>query len=310
MLSFYLPTKHQRDKKRFILSLKNRADAIKQEINRVNPDIIISFQQEATFMLKELIGRDLKVITMFHNNPSDYFESSSFTFCRSALEKSECCQVLMPEYIDELKKKLFPKRVVCIPNAVSQFKQKAFLEQKTIVNIARVSRVKRQHLLIEAFALLKDKYPDWKVEIWGDTSCDPVYTKELKQLVMDHKLCMQVSFCGVTNDVEEKLEQASIFILPSKREGFGLALAEAMSKGVPAIGCKSCPAVNSLIKDQYSGLLCEDTPTDLADKIEQLIKSQKLRQYYGNNAKRQMNEYSADVIWDRWDQLISSIVKE
>ena len=57
------------------------------------------------------------------------------------------------------------------PNIVPQYqfcKDKG--RENVIINVARIDGVqKRQHLLIEAFAKLKNKYLDWRVEIWGET---------------------------------------------------------------------------------------------------------------------------------------------
>lgn len=308
--SFYFPSKQQRDKMRLIISLRNKANALKQEINKINPDIIISFQQETTFILKEIIGVNQNVITMFHGNPSCYFKGSKFNFYKSSLEKSECCQVLLPTYIDELKKHFRPRKSVCIPNAIPQYAQKATLENKVIISVGRISKEKRQHLLVEAFALLKDKYPEWKVELWGETTYDPVYYEQIRQKIEDLHLSSVVQFCGVTNNIEEKLEQASIFVLASEFEGFPLALGEAMSKGLPTIGCKSCIAVSSLIKHCSSGLLCDDSPIDMAEKIEKLIKSHKLRLEYGEHAKCQIKAYSTDIVLEKWEKLIDSLINE
>ena len=308
--SFYFPSKQQRDKKRLMISLQNKAKALKQEIDKVKPDIIISFQQETTFILKEMIRVNQKVITMFHGHPSCYFKGSKFNFYKSSLEESECCQVLLPAYIDELKKSFSPKRSVCIPNAIPQYAQKAPLENKVIISVGRISSEKRQHLLVEAYALLKDKYPDWKVELWGETTYDPIYYEQVRQKVENLHLSSEVLFCGVTNNIEEKLEQASIFVLPSEFEGFPLALGEAMSKGLPAIGCKSCIAVGALIKHGNSGLLCNDSPIDIAEKLETLIKSHQLRLEYGNHAKCEMKAYSTDIVLEKWEKLIDCLLNE
>ena len=58
---------------------------------------------------------------------------------------------------------------------------------------------------------------------------------------------------GSTNDVPDVLRQGDIFAFPSAYEGFGLSLAEAMSMGLPAVGYKSCSAVNELIVDGKNG---------------------------------------------------------
>lgn len=306
--SIYLPSKKARRQKRQMLPLHRKADVIGRIISEVSPDVIISFQQETTFILKELLKVSAPVITMFHGKPSKYFEEGGFVHYKSSLENCDCCQVLMPEYQEELINWITPKKTVVIPNFVPQYATGgAILDKPTIIHVGRISPEKRQHLIVEAFSLIKDKYPNWKIELWGEPTCSPKYTETVEQLILDHQLNDQIRLCGSTDFIEETLNEASIFIFPSEHEGFPLALTEAMAKGLPAIGCESCSSVNSLIKDGHNGFLCSDEPDDIAKKLELLMKNPNLRKQLGSNAREDMKEYSEDKIWNRWDKLIQSI---
>lgn len=306
--SFYLPTKRTKRYKRNLLSLEQKARTINRVIQTVNPDVIISFQQEATFILKGILKLDVPVITMFHGKPQLFFEEEFFEQYKQSLEDCECCQILMPEYYEELTRFFKPQKVELIPNVVPQYTAGALLQEPTIIHIGRISPEKRQHLIVEAFSLLKDKYPEWNVEIWGETNCAPNYTNRVTQLISDNALTDRIRFCGSTNNIEEKLSKGAIFIFPSKNEGFPLALTEAMSKGLPAIGCQSCSAVNSLIRNGHNGFLCSDDPEDIAEKLELLMKDRVLRKQLGENAREDMKEYSADKIWGKWVNLIESVI--
>lgn len=72
--------------------------------------------------------------------------------------------------------------------------------------------------MIEAFAELQSKFPDWKVEFWGDTSIDSDYIGELKGLIHRLGLERQIRICGQTNTVSAVIARASIlrFLLPKK----------------------------------------------------------------------------------------------
>ncbi|MDY2868165.1 MAG: glycosyltransferase, partial [Mesosutterella sp.] len=82
-------------------------------------------------------------------------------------------------------------------------------------------------------------------------------------------------------NVPSKLKNASIFAFPSEYEGFSLALAEAFAMGLPAVGCKDCPSVNSLIKNESNGLLTDPTPEAFAEGLAKLMGSEELRRKYG-----------------------------
>ena len=86
--------------------------------------------------------------------------------------------------------------------------------------------------------------------------------------------------------MESKLKVADIFAFPSNSEAFGLALTEAMAAGLPAIGYKSCPAVNEIIIDGYNGFLCDDGVDDFAEKMKVLMQNEELRKQMGKMLKK------------------------
>lgn len=83
-----------------------------------------------------------------------------------------------------------------------------------------------------------------------------------------------------------------------------------MAAGLPAIGYKSCPAVNELIIDGYNGFLCEDGIDDFAEKLKILMKDAELRKKMGQNARESMKQFAPKKIWDEWEDLINKVVEE
>ena len=113
---------------------------------------------------------------------------------------------------------------------------------------------------------------------------------------------------GATNDVPNVLQQGDIFAFPSAYEGFGMALGEAMSMGLPAIGYKNCSAVNELIEDGKNGYLCEDGVKALQFALQKLMKNQSLRVQLGINAKKSMRKYSSKIVWNMWEKLLKILI--
>ena len=269
--------------------LKNLEDTI----NKVQPDIIISFQPAASKSLLCDLKISIPVITMSHGDPEDYFQSYPLKEIPS-LEASALCQVLLPSFEQHLKNHLPNVKTITIGNAVSQFEVPADLaaEKKhhTIVFIGRLVRNhKRPHLLIEAFKKIADKYPGWQVELWGSEGGKQYY-KHLEQMISKFDLKDRVFLKGATTDVPSVLKNGDIFAFPSAYEGFGLALAEAMSMGLPAIGYKNCVAVNELIVNNENGFLCEDGVDDFSEKLKMLMSSNELRVKMGMNAHLEMKK--------------------
>lgn len=280
---------------------------LKGLIQKAEPEVIISYQLEVTYVLKEILHVNIPVITMFHNSIEVLLDNKQRFF--KALENCECIQVLLPSYMESLKKYLTPKQVVYIPNIVPQYNEIKTTDSKVILHIGRFDHSqKKQHLLIEAFAQIAPKFKDWKVEFWGSMTCYPEYTEYCQKLVAQHNLQQQIKFCGVSSDIESILAHGSIFAFPSSFEGFPLALTEAMSKGIPTIGFKTCTGTNELIKHEHNGLLIDDGVENLAQALIKLMNDADLRAELGNQAHLDMKEYEPKKIWDSWEKLCESMV--
>ena len=266
-------------------------------LNTFKPDVVICYEMRSMVAVAEC-GYDLnKVIVMFHSTAVNILKSLSDKQ-ESVLRKVKLIQVLMNADKEHLLRNGYDN-VVHIGNVVPQYEiDNSIKKENIIIHVGRLDGAsKRQHLLIEAFAKIASKYPDWKVEFWGGDAQPKNYEKTLKDLIKKYKLEKQVFLMGKTNDVPSKLRKASIFAFPSEFEGFGLGLAEAMSMGLPVVGFKSCPAVNELIKDECNGILCEDGVDNLSNALEKLINDEKLRECYGVNAKEDMKIFDAKSVF-------------
>lgn len=288
--------------------LRNLQDVL----DMIQPDIIVSFQPAASKMLLCDLKTDIPVITMSHGDPEDYFHTYPKAEIPS-LELSAVCQVLLPSFAQHILTHLPNAKTVVIGNAIPQYEEQADLVadkmQYKILFLARLSKNhKRPHLLIEAFAKVADAFPNWIVELWGAED-GKAYYKELQLLIKQYGLEHRVLLKGATKNVASVLKEGDIFAFPSAYEGFGLSLGEAMSMGLPAVGYKSCSAVNELIEDGKNGFLCEDGIDDFAAKLEKLMTDRALRITLGAYARQSMQQYAPQRIWDSWEELMRNLTK-
>ena len=284
----------------------------KNLINKIKPDVIVSSNINTSGLLLYKAKTTIPVITMSHGDVSDHFTTYPDDSVKS-IGGSAVVQVLLPSYKRIVEKGAPESKVVVIGNAVPQYDFCVDLsKEKTIYNVVTVGRltksIKRPHLLIEAFTRIAEKYPNWIVELWGAKDREAYY-KELELMVSKNGLQNRVFLKGATNDVPSALKASDIFVFPSAFEGFGMALAEGMSVGLPAIGYNSCPAVNELIENGKTGVLCEDGVEPLAAAMEQLMGNRALRVQMGKAAKEAMAQYAPARIWDQWEELINSVVQ-
>lgn len=308
IFNLFTTNRHKREYRRMMYSAKTASRYVKTVLDEVDPDIIITFEQKSVVVYNEFIKPKVPVVAMFHFNPEDVLANEFF---HSSYSKAACIQVLMESDVNKTKRILGIDKIVWIPNTVPQYNDCANLANKVIINVGRIEhKQKRQHFIIEAMARLKDRYPDWMVQLWGDSQVDKKYFEELRELILKNKLDRHVVFCGTTSNIVEKLKQSSIFAFPSAYEGFPLALTEAMSIGLPVIGFNNAPSVKELIIDDKNGLLVEESIDAFTDGLDKLMASEKLRIRLGEKGKEEMQKYAPKIVWDKWERLLEDYRKK
>lgn len=284
--------------------------AFSRLVERIKPDVIISFEpMTSAEIVRE--GIHVPLISSIQNDPSVRFPDLSRKE-RQALEVSSAVHVLMPSFMTTVKNFISQYNVISIPNIIPQCAKPVDLGKRNgpfrIINVARLNKKqKRQEILIDAFALLAHKYPEWTVEFWGSDTSN--YKEELESKIQKYHLEKQVFLRGITHNVSEIYQQADIFAFPSKSEGFGLALGEAMSAGLPAVGFASCSAVNELIQNGISGFLTMDSIEAFAEALENLMQCRELRARMGAAAHEEMKGFAAEKIWQQWEDLIKESIE-
>lgn len=290
------------------------AQKLKNAIQDKHIDCIVGYTQESVKVANRLIVSETPIIAMMHNSIKNLLGHADAATLRER-EKADVMQVLMPSFVQQASQYVHRPRIIWIPNAVDYVvpRNRAVLwqqkKQYTIITIGRLDPIqKRTHILIEAFALLAEKYPNWNVEIYGDTDGDFAYEQRLKKRIDEIHLQRRIVLGGTTIQIRNKLRHADIFAFPSAYEGFGLALTEAMATGLPVVGFNSADAVNELIIDGENGILCDDGILAFAQGLERLMKNQKLRVSMGAYAVNSMEPYRSCHVWDIWDDLFHELI--
>lgn len=284
---------------------------LKPVISDIKPDLAITFSTDATRILHRDVRIKCPTITMQHGDPNIILDKlTSDTL--AALNETSYIQVLMSSFIHESMNKtgLSKEKFVVIPNPIPQYKIPRKQKNKCIIYTSRVDDSKQQHLIIQSFAMLNEKYKDWKIEFWGDYTNTKKYYEYCQNLIKKYGLGKQIVFCGETSDVVSKLYYSKIYVIASIHEGFPLSLGEAMSSGLPAIGLKKCPAVNELIINGENGFLCDNTPYSMALSLEKLMCNEKLMSEMGYAAKEHMKQFSPNKVWNMWDSLIKTTLQK
>lgn len=155
-------------------------------------------------------------------------------------------------------------RVVPIPVDAQRFSPldddewKRGLERPQLIFVGRAADPRKNvALLLDAFARLRSRLPMVRLTLVG---APPL-----------HRLPDGVDLLGEVSSVSEPLRRASLFVLPSLQEGFGLVVAEALASGVPAVVTPSGGPEELIRKSGGGEVLSGFDADELADRIEGLL---------------------------------------
>ncbi|PUZ30299.1 Glycosyltransferase involved in cell wall bisynthesis [Chitinophaga costaii] len=199
-----------------------------------------------------------------------------------------------------------PANAVVIPNPLSFAPtQTAPLNTNIILAAGRFIATKGFDLLIDAFAIVASQYPGWRLHLCGGGQ-DEAW---LREKVAHYGLSAQVSFLPFVNDMQQAMMGAAIYAFPSRYEGFGLALTEAMACGVPCVAF-DCPCgPREIIHHEADGLLVPngDVPA-FAAALLRLMAAITLRQQMGAEARVKVQRFAPAQVMQQWEQLFKTLV--
>ncbi len=182
-----------------------------------------------------------------------------------------------------------------------EIKNRAAHEPLKILFLGNVMERKGLHTLLNALLILP--HSPFILDIIGSLTTDPVYAKQMQDIVTVNGLSSIVTFHGALNNepLKEKLQQAHVLVVPSSYEGFGIVYLEGMAFGLPAIGT-TAGAAGEIIEYGKTGYLIEpNDSSSLANHLSALASNRELLTQLSLNARSRYIQQPA------WTQTAASI---
>ncbi len=207
---------------------------------------------------------------------------------------------------DYISWKRFTNKVVQIPNPVS-FKNagSADLSSKAVISVGRLDIQKGFNYLIKAWSIVGTKYPEWKLDIYGEG----YLRKQLQELIDSSNYQQQISLRGTSSDIVSQYLRHSVYVSSSITEAFSLVLLEASTCGLPlvAFDCPSGP--RDIIEDGKNGFLIKQVGDieGMANAISKLIEDDELRHEMGTKAMEMADKFSIEKIQKMWIGLLKEV---
>ncbi len=183
------------------------------------------------------------------------------------------------------------------PEAKQQLRHKYNLGGEFIVGIiARLADIKGHDILIESMKIIHAHMPDAKLIIAGEGKMET----RLKDMAKISGLAQAILFYPVTRKPSEILPLLDVFILPSREEGFGLAILEAQAAGVPVIASR-VGGIPDLVEDGKTGsLVAPEDPVALAQTILEALRDKDRLARIAKAGRRSVeNNYGADTMVEK-----------
>lgn len=182
------------------------------------------------------------------------------------------------------------------------------VREKRVVAVGRLDTQKNHDLLIRAFAQFYKRYPEYKLDIYGNGD-EKENLSQLAKSLLPHESYM---FYEPTNEVLFEINNAAMFVLSSDYEGLPNALIEAMSIGLPCIST-DCPSggPRELIKSGINGILVPvNNDTELTNAMIKIAEDKEFSRVLGNNAYNIRNLVETNKIIHEWSKYLESKCKK
>ena len=192
-----------------------------------------------------------------------------------------------------------------IPNTVRALPgAKADLAAKTVYAAGRFRYQKGFDLLIPAWAETARAHPDWRLRLRGAGHLRP----RLEGLIADHGIEGSVTVEGPAEDIGSDMAEASVFVLSSRFEGFGIVVVEAMSTGLAVVSFDCPRGPGEIIDDGRDGVLVPpgDVPA-LSRALLEVVGDEERRRALGAAALETARRYDPAAVGKSWVTLMDEL---
>jgi len=178
------------------------------------------------------------------------------------------------------------------------------LVKTDIIFTGRLIKEKNAGLLIDAFSIMISGDPDLRLTIIGDGPERDTIRSQVRGLSLERNVTI-TGFLENHDDVIALMKSSKVFVLPSTREGFGIAALEALGCGLPVVTIDHpANAVCDLITEE-TGVICSPAPEDLAMGIRKALHR---HEQMHDTCRAAAEAYDWDRIVDQAEQYYQSLI--
>lgn len=197
----------------------------------------------------------------------------------------------------------FHRNVLVIPN-ISPYTIKSKTNfPKIILSVGRLDDNKNHISLVKSWQLLQSDINEWQLHIYGDGQL-----KYYLQSYIDDNSLKNIYLKGVSDNISDVYENASIICLTSKYEGLPMVLIEAQTFGIPIVSY-DCPfGPSEVVIPGYNGYLVENNNiVDFSKKLLKLIDDSSQLKHFSENSLIVSKKFQSDYIISIWKDKVFKV---
>lgn len=246
---------------------------------------------------KVAIFTGVPVLTAIHSNYKfDYpgiLKRAFYYISDKTLRHKTTHYITVSEYLRNnlIKSGIKKEKISVVYNGIKFKNVEKKKNNKVIVigSIGRLHKTKGFDVLIKSMSKLPENV---LLKIWGEGS----ERKNLENIIKENNLSKRVFLEGFSEDIHKSLSEVDIYVQPSRMEGFGFSVVEAMGAGLPVIVSNN-GALPELIKNKKTGIIIGLIEDEVANTIATLINDEKLRETIGESAERDVKKRFSIKNW-------------
>ncbi|OBK32350.1 glycosyl transferase [Mycobacterium sp. 1245111.1] len=286
-------------------------------LRRVRPDVVVDTQNGLPFLARLIYGQ--RVALLVHHCHREqwpvagWFLSRVGWFVESWLSpklnrRNQYVTVSLPSARDLVGLGVEHERIAVVRNGLDEAPAPSLTGPRSVtprvVVLSRLVPHKQIEDALDAVAQLRTSVPGLHLDVVGGGWWSERLTDHAERLGIRDA----VTFHGHIEDAAKHLvlQQAWVHVLPSRKEGWGLAVIEAAQHAVPTVGYRSSGGLADSIIDGVTGVLVDDH-ADLVDRLEQLLADPVLRDELGAKAQVRSTEFSWRTSADAMRSVLKSV---
>lgn len=280
---------------------------LKSKIAQISPDVIVCVADDYHVSVAKTKGK-IPLLIEAHNNCTFFHQEGLlkkliFRYQRSFISTAHVLVTLSQRDADDWRH--LTENVRVIPNSVHLNSTGKYSDNnnRRVIFVGRLVEQKCVFDIIEIWEKVFPKFPEWRLDIYGEGECQ----QRLEDMLMKKK--MNVFIHQPTDKIFDCYRESDLLILTSEYEPFGLVIPESMSCGLPVVSYRSPYGPESIITDGYDGFLVPLGDKLLfAERLYQLMGNLELRRKMGGHAIVSSQRYSAERIMPMWNNLFKELV--